>query len=190
MIGCPFVLLISQDGKGPGFTVKTLKTNHNCQDAFKNSRSCTTTLAKYFKSKVQNTPQYKFKRQDLKDQFNLTVCSSKLKRAKRMTLQKVQEIFLGDYNQIEAYANEHRLSNLGNDIVINLSKDGLKQEDQGATLMKKRGRIEDEYVKEVEEEEEAHEEVDDANSLVPQLTQEEEYHFRPTPNNSITIWYC
>lgn len=42
MIGCSFVLLISQDDKGPGFKVKTLKTNHNCQDAFKNPRACTT----------------------------------------------------------------------------------------------------------------------------------------------------
>ncbi|WMV47210.1 hypothetical protein MTR67_040595 [Solanum verrucosum] len=129
MIGCPFVLLISQDGRGPGFKVKTLKTNHNCQDAFKNPRACTTTLAQYFKSKVQNNPQYKLKnmRQDLKDQFNLTACSSKLKRAKRMALQKLQGSFLDDYNRIEAYANEHRLSNPGSDIVINLSKDGLNK---------------------------------------------------------------
>lgn len=42
MIGCSFVLLISQDDKGPGFKVKTLKTNNNCQDAFKNPRACTT----------------------------------------------------------------------------------------------------------------------------------------------------
>jgi len=81
MIGCPFVLLISQDGKGPGFKVKTLKINHNCEDAFKNPRACTSTLAQYFKSKLQNNPQYKLKdmRKDLKDQFNLNASTSKLK---------------------------------------------------------------------------------------------------------------
>ncbi|XP_055823638.1 rRNA (cytosine-C(5))-methyltransferase NOP2C-like isoform X1 [Solanum dulcamara] len=51
IIGCPFALLISQDGKGPGFKVKTLKTYHNCENAFKNSRACTTILAQFFKSK-------------------------------------------------------------------------------------------------------------------------------------------
>ncbi|KAK6773679.1 hypothetical protein RDI58_028917 [Solanum bulbocastanum] len=57
MIGCPFVLLISQDGKGPDF----------------------------------------------------------------------KGSFLDDFNRIEAYANELRLSNLSSDIVINLSKDALEQ---------------------------------------------------------------
>jgi len=129
MIGCPFVLLISQDGKGPGFKVKTLKINHNCEDAFKNPRACTSTLAQYFKSKLQNNPQYKLKdmRKDLKDQFNLNASTSKLKRAKRMALQKLQGSFLDDFNRIEAYANELRLHNFDSDIVINLSKDGLEQ---------------------------------------------------------------
>lgn len=73
MIGCLFVLLILQDGKGPGFKIKILKTNHNCKDAFLNPRACTSTLAQYFKSKLQNNPQYKLKdmRKDLKDQFHL-----------------------------------------------------------------------------------------------------------------------
>ncbi|KAK6783898.1 hypothetical protein RDI58_017352 [Solanum bulbocastanum] len=129
MIGYPFVLFISQDGKGPGFKVKTLKINHNCDDAFKNPRACTSTLAQYFKSKLQNNPQYKLKdiRKDLKDQFNLNVSTFKLKRAKRMALQKLQGSFLDNFNRIEAYANELRLSNPGSDIVINLSKDALEQ---------------------------------------------------------------
>jgi len=44
-----------------------------------------------------------------------------------MALQKLQKSFLDDYNRIEAYANELRLSNFDSDIVINLSKDGLEQ---------------------------------------------------------------
>ncbi|KAG5601267.1 hypothetical protein H5410_032637, partial [Solanum commersonii] len=129
MIGCPFVLLISQDGKGPDFKVKTLKINHNCEDAFKNPRACTSTLAQYFKNKLQNNPHYKLKdmRKDLMDQFNLNASTSKLKRTKRMALQKLQGSFLNDFNRIEAYANELRLNNPGSDIVINLSKDALEQ---------------------------------------------------------------
>ncbi|KAG5632717.1 hypothetical protein H5410_004434 [Solanum commersonii] len=44
-----------------------------------------------------------------------------------MALQKLQKSFLDDYNRIEAYANELRLSNLDSDIVINSSNDGLEQ---------------------------------------------------------------
>ncbi|KAM3376012.1 hypothetical protein P3S68_014726 [Capsicum galapagoense] len=33
--GCPFVILVSLDGKGPGFKVKTLIEKHTCEDAFK-----------------------------------------------------------------------------------------------------------------------------------------------------------
>ncbi|KAG5575235.1 hypothetical protein H5410_055369 [Solanum commersonii] len=109
--------------------VKILKINHNCEDAFKNPRAFISTLAQYFKSKLQNNPQYKLKdiRKDLKDQFNLNASTSKLKRAKKMDLQKLQGCFLDNFNRIEAYANELRLSNSGSDIVINLSKDALEQ---------------------------------------------------------------
>ncbi|KAK6780248.1 hypothetical protein RDI58_022432 [Solanum bulbocastanum] len=193
MIGCPFVLLISQDGKGPGFRVKTLKPNHNCEDAFKNLKACNSTLAQYFKSKLQNNPQYK-----LKD------------------MRKDWKFLRSLHNKIEAYANELRLSNPGSDIVINLSKDALEQEhvmyppnlvksmgrtktkrtrekdatikrvgewahsrkgtkitcrEQGATLKKKRGRTEEEPEEEV-----------DVNSSAPNPTQDEK--FMPTPGLS------
>ncbi|WMV34726.1 hypothetical protein MTR67_028111, partial [Solanum verrucosum] len=114
----------------PCFMVKTLKTNHNCEDAFINPRACISTLAQYLKSKLQNNPQYKLKdmRKDLNDQCNLNASTSKLKGSKRVALQKLQGSFLDDFNRIEAYANELRLRNFDSDIVINLSKDGLKQD--------------------------------------------------------------
>ena len=76
---------------------------------------------------MHNNLQYKVEdmRQDLKDQHYLKVSSLKLKRTKRMTLQKLQESSLDDYKRIEAYGNELRLSNLDSDIVINLSKGEL-----------------------------------------------------------------
>nr|XP_009792001.1 PREDICTED: uncharacterized protein LOC104239151 [Nicotiana sylvestris] len=43
--------------KGPGFKIKTLKTEHNCEDVFENPRAKTKTLAEYFRSKVQNNPK-------------------------------------------------------------------------------------------------------------------------------------
>lgn len=106
-----------------------MKTNHNFEDAFKNLRACTITLAQYFKIKVQNNPPYKLKdmKQDLKDQFNLNANFSKLKRAKRLALRKMQGNFLDDYNRLESYANEIRLSNSDSDVMLNLSKDGLEQ---------------------------------------------------------------
>lgn len=129
IVGCPFVILISLDGKGPGYKVKTFKREHNCEGVLQNPIATTTTLAQYFKSKVQNNPKYKLKdmRQDLKDHFNFNSNNSKLKRAKRMALQKMQGSFLDEYNRLEAYANEIRMTNSGSDIVINLSKDGMEQ---------------------------------------------------------------
>ncbi|KAK6795261.1 hypothetical protein RDI58_008714 [Solanum bulbocastanum] len=175
MIGCPFVLLISQDGKGSAF---------------------------------KNNPQYKLKdmRKDLKDQFNLNASISKLKKAKRMALQKLHESFLDDFSKIEAYENELRLSNPDSDIVINLSKDALeqgkrkflrmyicfnalklgwKEGEQGATFKRKKGRTEEESEEEPKEEvEEAHGEDYDVNSSSPRPTQDEEYHFMSTPRLS------
>lgn len=95
IVDCPFVILISRDGKGPGFRVKTLNTNHNYEDAFINIRATTTSLGQYFKSKVQNDPKYKLDdmRKYLKDNFNLNTNDSKLKRAKRMALKKCKVVF-------------------------------------------------------------------------------------------------
>ncbi|XP_075076275.1 uncharacterized protein LOC142162946 [Nicotiana tabacum] len=127
VVDCPFVCLISEDKKGLGFKIKTLKTRHNCEDAFENPRAKTKTLAKYFRSKVQNNLKYKIKdmKLDLKNQFLLNVHNSTLKRAKRMALQQLQGIFLDDYNILKAYTNEIRERNHGSNMVINLSKDAM-----------------------------------------------------------------
>jgi len=44
-----------------------------------------------------------------------------------MALQKMQGSFLNEYNRLEAYANEIRMTNPGSDVVINLSKDAMVQ---------------------------------------------------------------
>ncbi|XP_019246323.1 PREDICTED: uncharacterized protein LOC109225975 [Nicotiana attenuata] len=58
-VGCPFELLISQDNRDQGFKIKTLKTKHTCEPAYKNPRATPQALAHYFKNKVQNNPKYK-----------------------------------------------------------------------------------------------------------------------------------
>ncbi|KAG5611308.1 hypothetical protein H5410_022589 [Solanum commersonii] len=44
--------------KGPYFMVKTLKINHNFEDAYKNPRACTTSLAQYFNNKENFLDDY------------------------------------------------------------------------------------------------------------------------------------
>ncbi|WMV09958.1 hypothetical protein MTR67_003343 [Solanum verrucosum] len=114
---------------GPGYKLKTFKQEHNCEEALHNPRATTNTLSHYFKSKVQNNPKYALKdmKQDLMDNFNLNTNDSKLKRAKRMALQKMQGSFLDEYNRLEAYENEIRMTNPFSDVVINLSKDAMEQ---------------------------------------------------------------
>ncbi|WMV55318.1 hypothetical protein MTR67_048703 [Solanum verrucosum] len=111
----------------PGYKLKTFKQEHNCEEALHNPRATTNTLSHYFKSKVQNNLKCALKdmKQDLMDNFNLNTNDSKLKRAKRMALQKMQGSFLDEYNRLEAYANEIRMTNPGSDVVINLSKDAM-----------------------------------------------------------------
>ncbi|WMV19855.1 hypothetical protein MTR67_013240 [Solanum verrucosum] len=85
------------------------------------------TIAYYFKSKLQNDPKYRIKdmRDDLKERFDVNVSHGKCKRAKRLILEKLEGSFADDYNRLEAYANELRSSNLGSDVIINISKDAL-----------------------------------------------------------------
>ena len=89
-IGCPFRCLISKDGKTEGFKIKTFINKHTCEEAFFNVRADAVTLAQYFKNKLQNNPKYKVKdmRGELENDLKLNVCQSKLKRAKRMDLEK------------------------------------------------------------------------------------------------------
>ncbi|KAM3320971.1 hypothetical protein P3S67_008173 [Capsicum chacoense] len=59
--GCPFVILVSLDGKGSGFKVKTLIEKHTCEDTFTNPRATISSLSQYFKGKMQNNPKFKTK---------------------------------------------------------------------------------------------------------------------------------
>lgn len=64
-------------------------------------------------------------RGELEHDLKLNVSRSKLKRATNLVLQKLEDSFIDDYNKLEAYCEELRLSNRGSDIVINISKDAL-----------------------------------------------------------------
>nr|XP_016463335.1 PREDICTED: uncharacterized protein LOC107786383 [Nicotiana tabacum] len=66
-------------------------------------------------------------RGELEHGLKLNVTRSKLKRAKNMVLQKLEGSFIDDYNKLEVYCQEIRLSNPGSDVVINISKDALAE---------------------------------------------------------------
>ncbi|XP_060202219.1 uncharacterized protein LOC132630678 [Lycium barbarum] len=128
-VGCPFVCLISKDGNCPGVRIKTLNTEHNCFIAYDNNRVDYYTIAHYFKKKLQNNPKYKVKdmRADLKATFELNASHGKCKKAKNLILNKLDDSFKDDYNRLEAYGNELRISNPRSDIIFNLSKDALME---------------------------------------------------------------
>ncbi|XP_059315654.1 uncharacterized protein LOC132066346 [Lycium ferocissimum] len=124
-----FICLISKDKGREGCRVKTLNTKHDCNDKFKNNRVDYLTIAHYFKRKLQDDPKYKVRemRADLQAAFNLNATYGKCKRAKRIILEKLEGNFNDDYNKLEGYAKTLRGSNLGSDVVINLSKEALLQ---------------------------------------------------------------
>jgi len=132
IVGCPFVCLISEVKKGQGFEIKTLQTKHTCPEAFKNRRATQQALAHYFKKKVQNDPKCKVNemRKIVDDNFRLNISYSKMKRVKRLVLEKLDGSYVDDFNKLEGYAQELRDSNPGTDVIINISKEALLEHGQ------------------------------------------------------------
>jgi len=132
IVGCPFVCLISEVKKGQGFEIKTLQTKHTCPEAFKNRRATQHALAYYFKKKVQNDPMCKVNemRKIVDDNFRLNISYSKMKRVKRLVLEKLDGSYVDDFNKLEGYAQELRDSKPDTDVIINISKEALLEHGQ------------------------------------------------------------
>ncbi|KAG5590703.1 hypothetical protein H5410_041217 [Solanum commersonii] len=113
---CNFVCLISGEKHVAGVRVKTLKGEHNkaCKDPCGNYKVSATTMAFYFKEKLQANPKYKIKemRVDMKTAFNINAHFEKCKRAKRMILEDMEGSFCDDYKKIVGYANALKKSQL------------------------------------------------------------------------------
>ncbi|XP_049409139.1 uncharacterized protein LOC125872451 [Solanum stenotomum] len=127
---CNFVCLISGEKHVAGVRVKTLKRDHNkaCKDPCANYKVSATTMAFYFKKKLQANPKYKIKkmRVDMKTAFNINAHFEKCKRAKRMILEDMEGSFCDDYKKIVGYANALKKSNPGTDVVLKVSRNALE----------------------------------------------------------------
>ncbi|WMV46763.1 hypothetical protein MTR67_040148 [Solanum verrucosum] len=127
---CNFVCLISGEKHVAGVRVKTLKGDHNkaCKDPCGNYKVSATTMAFYFKEKLQANPKYKIKemRVDMKTAFNINAHFEKCKRAKRMILEDMEGSFCDDYKKIVGYANALKKSNPGTDVVLKVSRNALE----------------------------------------------------------------
>ncbi|XP_009778205.1 uncharacterized protein [Nicotiana sylvestris] len=136
-VGCPFKCLIYKDGKDQGVKIKTCRDEHECGKVFENRRATPAALAHNFKRKIQNNPKFKVKEMkvDLEDRFSLNVSDSKLKRVKRMVLEKLEGSYLDEYNKLEAYAQELGETNPGTDVVIQISKDAMEEGKRGFLRM-------------------------------------------------------
>ncbi|KAH0734613.1 hypothetical protein KY285_010320 [Solanum tuberosum] len=129
VLDCPFRCSIYKDGRDQGFKIKTLNQEHTCYETSENRRAKAGILSQYFKKKVQNNPALKIKdmKEHLDSVLDLDVNESKLKRVKRLVLDKLDGSYADDYNKLEAYAQELRMSNPGTDVVINLSRDAMEE---------------------------------------------------------------
>uniref|UniRef100_A0A3Q7J995 Transposase MuDR plant domain-containing protein n=1 Tax=Solanum lycopersicum TaxID=4081 RepID=A0A3Q7J995_SOLLC len=133
VLNCPFRFSIYKYGRDQGFKIKTLNQEHTCYETYENRRAKAGILSQYFKKKVQNNPTFKIKdmKEHLESILDLDVNESKLKRVKRLVLDKLDGSYADDYNKLEAYAYELRMSNPGTDVVINLSRDAMEEGIQG-----------------------------------------------------------
>ncbi|KAK6803370.1 hypothetical protein RDI58_001154 [Solanum bulbocastanum] len=125
--GCPFLLLISGDLTTLGVSVKTLVDHIECGTTYDYSLVDYSTIALYFKDKLQSDPKYKVKemKADLHRVFELNVSEAKCKRAKKEILESLEGSFVDSYNKLEVYAIELRSCNPRSDILIGLSKEAL-----------------------------------------------------------------
>ncbi|KAM3250528.1 hypothetical protein P3L10_004598 [Capsicum annuum] len=73
-------------------------------------------------------------RKHVDDKFFLNVSYTKMKRVKRIILEKLDGSFIDDFNKLEIYAQELRDTNPGSNVVINISKDVLVQGLDGTFL--------------------------------------------------------
>ncbi|KAK6786154.1 hypothetical protein RDI58_014679 [Solanum bulbocastanum] len=123
--GYPVLLLISRDLTTPGVSVKTLVDHIECGTTYDNSLVDYSTIALYFKDKLQSDPKYKVKeiKADLHRVFELNVSEAKCKRAKKEILESLEGSFVDSYNKLVGYATELRSCNPGSDILIDLSKE-------------------------------------------------------------------
>ncbi|OIT34629.1 hypothetical protein A4A49_52699 [Nicotiana attenuata] len=105
------------------------RNDHNCGEAYENIRTTPATLTHYFNRKIHNNPKFKVKEMkvDLVDRLKMNVSDSKLKKVKRIVLEKLVDNYLDEYNKLEAYAQELRESNPVTDVVIQISKNAMKK---------------------------------------------------------------
>ncbi|KAM3202958.1 hypothetical protein P3L10_030584 [Capsicum annuum] len=87
-------------------------------------------------------------RKNVDDRFSLNVSYTKMKRVKRIILDKLEGSFIDDFNKLEAYAQELRDNNFGSDMVIKISKDALEQEEYKDQL-KSMGSVSEQAVKDL-----------------------------------------
>ena len=99
---CPFVLFASNDGENHGLVVKTLQLEHNCCRVFDSRRASAKWLARQFRKKVQDRPQYKCKdmKADVAELFKLNVSIYKCKRAKRLIMQEMEGSYVDEFNKL------------------------------------------------------------------------------------------
>ncbi|MCD7462699.1 mRNA decay activator protein zfp36 [Datura stramonium] len=104
---CNFICLISGQKHCSDISMKTLTGKHKCENPCGNYKVGATTIAYYFKEKLQDNPKYKIQdmRVDLKIAFNINASFGKCKRAKIMILEKMVDSFSDDYKRLAGYSN-------------------------------------------------------------------------------------
>ncbi|KAK4254492.1 hypothetical protein QN277_009870 [Acacia crassicarpa] len=127
--GCPFRLYASRDSLGVGYILKTLVHEHMCARVYKNPRASVRWLAEHFKEKVQDNPQYSASemKKEVERELKLFVSKYKCKRAKRRIMQHMEGSFVDEFDKLEAYCNELKVSNPGSDVSVELSPEALDQ---------------------------------------------------------------
>ncbi|XP_050211280.1 uncharacterized protein LOC126661469 [Mercurialis annua] len=108
--GCPFVILISKEGKNPGLKVKTLNLEHDCYRVFENPACGAKFITMEMKRKLYRKPDMPAK--DLKY---------------ALVMQELNGSYKVEYGYLEAYDDVLRRTNPGTTAHIELCGNNLRE---------------------------------------------------------------
>ncbi|KAK6802871.1 hypothetical protein RDI58_000655 [Solanum bulbocastanum] len=131
--GGPFNLYAtSRDLATHRASVKTLVDHIECEKTYETFLIDYTTITQYFKEKLQSDLKYKVKeiKTGLHKVFELNVSTTKYKIAKKEILETISGSFVDSCSKLKGYDTELRSCNPEFDIVINLSKKTLSNENK------------------------------------------------------------
>lgn len=127
MFKCGWRVHTSWDMDKSFFQIKTLKGPHNCGRSFENTKASADFLANKIVDRVVYQPDITIQALEKSVSMDLMANVKKIKayRAKNITLEQINGVYLEQYALLWDYCNMVRVKNPGSMAVVNVNRDSL-----------------------------------------------------------------